>query len=91
MAGVPGGLTPRNVIVRVRRRTLRDFHDKFCGCFTVSVIEKMYNLYMIMIGLNKRKEFCSMYIRRNMLAAGVSLLATGVFAALDEIELKDWT
>ena len=32
-----------------------------------------------------------MYIRRNMLAAGVSLLATGVFAALDEIELKDWT
>ena len=33
----------------------------------------------------------NMYIRRNMLAAGVSLLATGVFAALDEIELKDWT
>lgn len=32
-----------------------------------------------------------MYFRRNMLAAGVSLLATGVFAALDEIELKDWT
>ena len=48
---------------------------------------------MIMLGLNKRKEFCNMnmYIRRNMLAAGVSLLATGVFAALDEIELKDWT
>lgn len=48
---------------------------------------------MIMLGLNKRKEFCNMnmYIRRNMLAAGVSLLAAGVFAALDEIELKDWT
>ncbi len=41
------GNTQKELDVRVRRRTLRDFHDKFCGCFTVLVIEKMYNLSLL--------------------------------------------